>query len=252
MDLQTYQAKAQENVRYDLSEKSYIATDRFRPIFVSANSNPYLSELLSVGMGLRNKNESFIGWSPEIGVLPFSNRWIDPDILSRTLKAIKRSQDLQINYQSMSSDERSTRWISPHALGFDGFRWHIRAYCHNRKAFRDFVFARIASIASERESTTDPMSDKAWQNNVIVKIGPHPKLSDSKRKMVEIDYEMTNGIASIEIRSALLFYLLKRLGLLDTLGEQLPPQKQHVVLLNQDELIPALRENEIKYERASS
>lgn len=118
----------------------------------------------------------------------------------------------------------------PRALGFDDFRWHIRVYCHTNNDFRDFLFSRISSIVSERQSTTDGSLDTAWNHNVVVKIGPHPLLSDEKRRAVEIEYEMTSGVASIETRVALLFYLLKRLELLDPIQEQRPPETQLIVL----------------------
>jgi predicted DNA-binding transcriptional regulator YafY len=152
----------------------------------------------------------------------------------------------------MTRGESTVRWISPHALGFDSFRWHIRAYCHTHNDFRDFLFSRISSIVSERQSTMDGLLDTAWNHNVVVKIGPHPLLSDDKKRAVEIDYEMTNGVASIETRAALLFYLLKRLGLLDAIQEQKPPETQHIVLLNRQEVEAALKENDTAYQPTSS
>jgi hypothetical protein len=244
LDLARYQALVPGNVSYDGSEKYYVSTDEFRPALISPLSNSYLSELLSVAMELRSKDESFIGWFPDVGMVPLSKRWIDPTVLAQVLKAIRFNHDLQINYQSMTRGESAVRWLSPHALGFDGFRWHIRAYCHTRSGFRDFLFSRISSITSERQSTTDRSLDTAWNHNVVVKIGPHPLLSDAQRRAVEIDYEMTSGVASIETRVTLLFYLLRRLGLLDAIQEQRPPETQHIVLLNRQEVEAALRENE--------
>lgn len=251
LDLARYQALAPRNATYDGSEKYYVATEEFRPVLISPLSNSYLSELLSVEMELRSKNESFIGWFPDVGMVPLSKRWIDPSVLAHVLKAIRFNRDLQINYQSMTRGEAVVRWIGPHALGFDGFRWHIRAYCHTHNGFRDFLFSRINTIIAERPSTADRSLDTAWNHLVAVKIGPHPLLSDAIRRAVEIDYEMTNGVASIETRAALLFYLLRRLGLLDAIQEQKPPETQHVVLLNRPEVEAALKENELTFQPPS-
>lgn len=243
-DLSRYQSMAPRNMAYDSSGKSYCVTDEFRPVFISPNSDSYLSELLSVGMNLRSKNESFIGWFPDLGVIPLSKRWIDPTVLSQVLKAIKSRYDLHVRYQSMSGGEATLRWISPHALGFDGFRWHIRGYCHTHSQFRDFLFARISSIATERPSETDPSQDAAWNRSVVVKIGPHPLLSEAKKKAVELDYGMSNGETSIEVRGALLFYLLRRMGL-ENGSEKRPPETQQIVLLNREDVVAALKESEV-------
>ena len=74
----------------------------------------------------------------------------------------------------MSSPEPKWRWFSPHALGFDGFRWHARAWCHNRKEFRDFVLARILEIGETRPAEIDPADDAGWQREVTLKLAPHP------------------------------------------------------------------------------
>ena len=38
------------------------------------------------------------------------------------------------------------RRITPHAFGYDGFRWHVRAYCHLDNKFKDFLLPRILEV----------------------------------------------------------------------------------------------------------
>ena len=61
--------------------------------------------------------------------------------------------------------EAISRVITPHALAFDGFRWRVRAYCHIRELFLDFVIARILEVeATERLKVTRSRSDA---NNML-------------------------------------------------------------------------------------
>ena len=78
-----------------------------------------------------------------------------------------------------------------------------------------------------------------WQEHVTLKIGPHPALSPTQKKMVSLDYGMRRGQAQIQVRRAFLYYALKRLGL-DTDPAARCPQDQQIVLLNRDEVEAAM------------
>src|SRR5690606_40367587 len=66
------------------------------------------------------------------------------------------------------------RWIAPHAIAFDGFRWHARAYCFTDGCFKDFLLARILGIRDSRPSDIDDSQDANWHTHVTLEIGPHP------------------------------------------------------------------------------
>jgi hypothetical protein len=70
---------------------------------------------------------------------------------------------------------------------------------------------------------------------VVLEIGPHPDLSPTQRRVIEMDYGMQDGRAQIPVRRALLFYASKRLGL-DTEPAARRPQDQQIVLLNPEVL----------------
>ena len=44
----------------------------------------------------------------------------------------------------MSSPELAENRLCPHALVFDGLRWHARAFSYTHHEFRDFVLARMS------------------------------------------------------------------------------------------------------------
>ena len=60
-------------------------------------------------------------------MLPVPGRRIDAEVLRSLLSAVRTGTAIQIEYQSMSPENPDPlwRWITPHAFGFDGFRWHV-------------------------------------------------------------------------------------------------------------------------------
>jgi hypothetical protein len=78
--------------------------------------------------------------------------------------------------------------------------------------------------------------DEKWDETVFVRIGPHPNLNENQKSAIEMDYGMEDGEAVFEVRKAMLFYVLKQLGLHRTEEEQkkmgIPAVEQQVVLLN--------------------
>jgi predicted DNA-binding transcriptional regulator YafY len=156
-----------------------------------------------------------------------------PTVLRTIAIAIRRHEAVEICYQSMSSPEPQWRWIIPHALGFDGFRWHARAFCEQSGQFKDFVLSRVSETKQSRPAEDQAAKDTAWHDVIELEIGPHPELSLNQKRVIELDYGMQNGRVVIPVRKALLFYALKRLGL-DTDPAARKPQDQQIVLLNKD------------------
>ncbi|RAR56446.1 WYL domain-containing protein [Paraburkholderia unamae] len=128
------------------------------------------------------------------------------------LRAIAERCMLEIRYQSIARDEEQLRYISPHSFAYDGTRWHVRAYCHLRSGFRDFVFGRILSAGHSKPSSIDPVDDIEWNTNVDLVLKPNSALTQAQRKGVEVDYGMTDGTTKIICRQAMLFYTLRSLN----------------------------------------
>ena len=61
--------------------------------------------------------------------------------------------------------------------------------------------------------------------------------------MVAKDYGMAKGSAVLTVRYAMLFYVLKRLGLLGD-AAQLPARSQHIVVVNRADTVAALEKAE--------
>jgi hypothetical protein len=236
-DLTLYQERAPQNAIYDKSAKRYVAGENFEPCFLRPDPEGYLSQLRSVADGVLDRSDAWIGNTPAYGATPAPIRGVDPKTLRAVLSAIRRAEAIEIKYQSLSRPEPKWRWIDPHAIGFDGFRWHTRAYCEIDQTFKDFLLSRILETRGTRASEVDRSDDHGWHEEVVLEIGPHPELSETQKKVIALDYGMKSGRAHIRVRRAFLYYTLKRLGL-DGEAAGRRPQDQQIVLLNPQVLAP--------------
>lgn len=238
-DLKAYRKLAPGNVEYDSSERAFVATESFEPVLSSKDASVYLQELASRHAGTLPEDICFIGSTPPFDAVPIPYRHVEPSTLIAILGAQRAAQALAIRYQSMTTENANWRVITPHAIGHDGLRFHARAYCHEREEFRDFVLSRVLEIGGSGPTEVDPSLDEDWHQMVTVRIAPHEGLSESQRCTVERDYGMSDGQRVIEVRRALLFYLLVRLRL-DEFREMRTPRSQQIQVLNPQELHPEL------------
>ena len=234
-DLNRYIALAPDNMVYDKSARAYIRGSNFDPMFLKPNASRYLSQLRSVADGILDQSDAWIGQFPSYDAAPTPVRGVSAKTLQSVIAAIRRSEAIEIKYQSLSRPETRWRWIAPHAIGFDSFRWHTRAFCLTDRSFKDFLLSRIIETRSILPSEVGPEADDDWNEQVTLEIGPHPELSDTQQKVITLDYGMKDGKAKIPVRKALLYYALKRLGL-DTDPAARRAQDQQIVLLNAAEL----------------
>lgn len=234
LDLAKYRETAPQNIEYDLTEKAYVATSRFSPILTPKEADAYLNQVLGVELGILQPNMTFVGCPVAATAVRDPYRGVDSSVLRIALQAIRSARTLRIKYQSMTKPSPSDRLISPHAIAFDGSRWHVRAFCHEHGDFRDFVFARVLDIALKEASPIAPSSDVAWNRETEVIIQPNPELTQAQRNAIELDFGMTNGRLILKVREALLFYVLRHLALLPHNNRI----SEHVVLANREELWP--------------
>jgi hypothetical protein len=211
-DLSRYGDLGPGNLRYDGSSRTYVATPDFAPLFETTGSRQYLAQLIALERDVLTPDQAFLSFRPPVGSVPLPSRTIEPKILGAMLRAIAGGSMVHIRYQSIAREEEQGRFISPHAFGHDGVRWHVRAYCHLREGFRDFVFGRILSAGEAVASPIDPSSDTEWNRFVDLVLTPHESLTTSQRRGVEIDYGMKSGKVTVSCRQAMLFYTLRTLN----------------------------------------
>jgi hypothetical protein len=232
-DLNRYIGFAPDTMVYDKSARMYVRGPDYAAQFLKPDANRYLAQIRSLADGIMDSDDTWIAELPSYDAAPTPARGVNPVTLRSVVCAIRRSEAIEVKYQSLSRPEPSWRWIAPHAIGFDGFRWHTRAFCKTDEVFKDFLLSRIISTRSVEASKVTDAADEDWQEHVTLEIGPHPELSEHQKKVIALDYGMRGGKAKIKVRQALLYYALKRLGL-DTDPSARKPQEQQIVLINRD------------------
>ena len=234
-DLNRYIGFAPANMVYDKSARTYVRGSAFQPQFLEPDASRYLAQLRSVAENILDREDSWIANLPSFASASTPVRGVDPVTLRSVVGAIRRSEEIEIRYQSLSSPDPRWRWIAPHAIAFDGFRWHARAFCLTDECFKDFLLSRMIGIRGSRESGTSADDDLDWNSEVVLEVAPHPELSETQAKVIALDYGMRGGSAKIKVRRALLYYALRRLGL-DTDPAARRPQDQQIVLMNAPEI----------------
>lgn len=219
-DLKRYIEMVGEGVVvFDSSNKCYRPTYDFKPIYFTPST------------------EDFIAWQSNekdlVTRVPIPNRSADNDILRKISVAIYEKRALNIIYTSLNNPEGRERIISPHTLVLTNSRYHIRAYCHSETDFRDFVLGRIVQAELTDIEARNKYDDEDWLTLVIVKLKPHPGLSEAQKKVIERDFDMKNGEVILKVEQAFLLYFLDHFNL-DGKEESRPAKVQQVVLANRE------------------
>lgn len=228
-DLAQYKKLADDNLAYNLTEKTYQVTPTFTPLFINTSPQMFLTQL------------AFTDGDAEQLQLP--SRDIQPALLRVVAHAVQTASCVDITYQSMSSPEPKARAIAPHTFVSDGWRWHVRAYDFLSGSFRDFLLARILQAEeftapeNQQKLPWSKENDAEWETKVSLRIAPHPGLSSQQKAVVASDFGMVEGEVLFPVRQACLFYALRQLRLLD---ESKNPAEQQIVLVNKDEILPLL------------
>lgn len=195
------------NLIYDASLKGHIPTSYFIPNTDVSHLSTYLAYFQSGDSKIKPITPFF----HEVEV-PMRN--ICPHLVRPILRAIRDKQQIDIGYLSLSSPDYLDRIIQPHALIFDGLRWHVRAYCNKNGEFRDFLLSRFNGEAVfEGQATHTEDMDEYWHKELTISITPDPRLSRAQQRVIALDYQMEEGVKNIKTTAAFVNYLLKRLHL---------------------------------------
>ena len=230
-DFTRYQELAPANLAYDKSGKTYRPTAEFKPVFFGPDSAETIGQFRLIAENVIASDALTEGVTAAIAGAV--SRPVDPELLRIVLQAIRERRRMSAFYVSLASPDGKVRTIEPHAIVFDGFRWHARAFDVEASGWRDFVLGRLSRaslLGAPSETTADDDAD--WQDMVQLTIAAHPGLSPAQRRLIERDYGMHRGKLVVTVRKALQFYTKLRLGL-DLDGKARAPEDQHIVLVEE-------------------
>jgi hypothetical protein len=240
-DLTEYQKLAPDNLRYDLSSKRYVTSSEFRCRLVTPDADRYLNQLGALTANTIDLDETWLADAPITDRLPIPVRRVSPTLLRSVLIAIRAKKSLEIEYQSLSSAGPTAMWrrVTPHAFASDGFRWHMRAYCHRDNVFKDFLLSRCRDARGLQAPGADAADDMLWEQRFGVELVPNPRLSEWEQKAIELDYGMFSGRVVLQVRLAMLYYFDKRMSnefaLRGPVSMSDDPKRTPVVIANLEE-----------------
>lgn len=204
LDLRLFRKLNPGAMRYDRGAARYVAASR---LSLKANAGQ-LDEAVDV-MRFTERRADRGAWFQR-AALP--TRRIEGAIAQTVVRAILSESALHIHYASVNSNSFRWRWISPHALGHDGFRWHVRAFCHDERRFRDFVLGRFAATGDTGPAAGEPADDVEWTRSVELRLKVDPGLGAGQRRALELDFMLEAGQLKVQGPVALMTYALAALG----------------------------------------
>ncbi len=231
-DFSLYKEYAADNLILKHQTKSYHRVDCFQPLF-EHNPDAILAGLCrGFGDGLSNDVQP-----SEVCFNSIKRAQPNVDVVSCVMRAITNQLAIRIKYFSVSNGE-SIREIIPHSIANNGSRWHVRAYDRKNKGFRDFVLSRLTNveiISAELRNVETKDNDAQWNCILELDIKAHPDLKH--KKAIELDHEMHDGLLTLEIRAALVGYLLNEWRVDCSENNILNPNQYQLALVNRKQII---------------
>jgi hypothetical protein len=223
--LKHYQQLNPLKMKLNGSTKRYLPDDSVANLFYQPN----LTDLL---MQAEPLDIAFVDFA-------IPSRRFPIEIARDLARAIYQQQSLEIKYHSQKDPAGLTRRITPHSFVNTSKRVHVRAWCHDAQDYRDFIVGRITETRSFDSPGKGLNEDQAWHHEVALKLTPNPRLNAGQKKLIELDFDMIQGIHTLSVRQAMLPYYME-LYTLWADHQITEPSYQPVVLANPADVLKYL------------
>jgi hypothetical protein len=207
-DLQGYQEMNPTALAYNVRAKRYESGENMVCVMHEPRLEEAVSLFLGVGMPRTGLADDLSNRPYRVDMIRPLGREATAGVVRRVFLAIDQGRMLGVKYWSVNSARGAEREIAPHALGHDGYRWHVRAWCFENGDFRDFVLSRIEAAEWPGELFKTPAVDEEWERMETVILQPHSGLNEEQRKGIIHDYGMNGGELRVEVRAAMKEYFL--------------------------------------------
>ena len=213
-DLQKFLQLNSSEVNYHTARKRYEAGEAFSCVV----HEPQWEEALALLPGSIPERRSSAAQPDESAhavvdsVQPL-RRAVKENVQRRVYLALRGKQSVEVRYLSVNSSSRRWRKIVPRGFGWDGHRWHVRAWDVEAAQWKDFVLGRMEDCRWPVAVDEEPQRDLDWETFVTLKIKPNRKLDKEAQEAIRLDYGMgANGI-TLRVRKAMELYWKRRLDL---------------------------------------
>ncbi|WP_411845716.1 WYL domain-containing protein [Roseibacillus persicicus] len=158
-----------------------------------------------------------------VSVVELPRRGANPKVCRAIVLAAGSSLSVGIRYHSLNAESDKKRNILPRGFGWDGRRWHTRAWDVEKEQWRDYVLGRIESADWPTESPLSPLpNDDDWTTWEVIRLRLNPSLSADAKEALRRDYGLAGELLELRVRRAMRTYLLAELHLKDGLQKNLP------------------------------
>jgi hypothetical protein len=172
-------------------------------------------------------SESLVSHDPLIEDARRDLSVVAPETFAAVVQAIRKGIGLQIVYRSMNHPTGTDRLVFPHALVRAPRRWHMRAWCTERRDFRDFTLGRLAKARLvESPAPARRSDDKDWNEIATVTIVAHPDLTVEQQRMIAAEYFPGASARQLSVRRCLVGYIVQDLRLATNPSKHKPPEFQ--------------------------
>lgn len=193
-------------------------TKLFKPRRAGSSPDEYLRMVDSVGPSVR----TFAVEDLRLDLSPVS-----ATVFALANRACLKQVGLQIRYRSLTQPEGQDRLVYPHSLVRAARRWHVRAWCAQRKAFRDFALGRISKGSIEGSpSPKGKEADQDWNQLAKLEVIAHPALPAAQVQLLQDEYLGGATSRTVEVRRCLLGYTVQDLRLAVNPRRHTPPEFQ--------------------------
>jgi hypothetical protein len=214
-DLQKFQGMNPGALLYNLNRKRYEGAVGMR----CEIHQPRLEEAMAQFLGEAVVATPLVraSWQAEQGVrlaavtLPVREAGLA--VQRAVFQGVLHGLRVRVNYHSLTGKSEGWRWLAPHAFAHDGYRWHVRAWCEKREAFRDFVLSRMKAAELPTEVARVGQRDEDWETWEELVLAPAAGLSEAEQKTVALDFAMRGGKLRLQVRKAMRGYTLGHLRL---------------------------------------
>lgn len=205
-DIAMYRSLAPENLGFDGTNKVYVPSATFKPLFQHSAGRVLTALSEGFGDGVHSAERPLVPCE-----FPISLSLPPVSVLAPITRAIHTRKAVRLQYRSRTSG-LSEREVVPLALVNIGTRWHARVFDRKNQDFRDFVLTRMSnprvlddSPVRDEESA---QADLQWSRIMELELVPHPDFDS--RDVVLMDYPMEEGVLKVRVRAANAGYMLQQ------------------------------------------
>lgn len=207
-DLQAYQKTNPGALIYQMSRKRYEGAEGMRCVLHEPRLEEAMAAFLGEGPAVGAFAVPSAGAGERVAGVAAPRRAVKPDVERAVFLAVCGGLGLRARYHSVSRGEARWRELAPRAFGHDGLRWHARAWCAERRGWRDFVLGRISAVKWPEPVAAEPPRDEEWETFETLRYRVNPALAEAQRAALAMDYGVgRDRVLKVRCRRAMRQYV---------------------------------------------